>query len=73
MNELSKQEAEKERNRYISELNKIISKIEKQYNEMDIENTSIDIEEEKAKSIKILTVVIELLNRTTFMSVEDDR
>lgn len=72
MSQLSKQEAEKERNRYITELNKIISKIEKQYNDMDLENTGINVELEKENTIKVLTVVIELLNQTTFRSVEDN-
>ena len=73
MQELSKKDAEKERARYIKEFNEIIPKIEQQYYDMDLENSSIDamMEDSKADAIKVLTIVIELLNRTTFMSVED--
>lgn len=73
MQELSKKDAEKERARYIKEFNEIIPKIEQQYYDMDLENSSIDamMEDSKAEAIKVLTIVIELLNRTTFMSVED--
>lgn len=73
MQELSKKDAEKERATYIKEFNEIIPKIEQQYYDMDLENSSIDamMEDSKAEAIKVLTIVIELLNRTTFMSVED--